>query len=162
VAWIFFSPYLAVLQLRRAIERGDVEAIRQGVDFPALRESMKDELRSQLAQSMSKQTQSGFEVLGGMLAATMINQIVDNFITPQAIVNASQGRQVQKTPEQISGLAQVATNQNDSVSMAYDGWNRFIVTVKSNAKDESLKLVWYRSGLVSWHLSALHMQMASI
>jgi hypothetical protein len=45
-AYAYFSPYLAYRKLTRAADRGDMETLNAMVDFPALRTSFKDNVRS--------------------------------------------------------------------------------------------------------------------
>ena len=50
---MYFSPYLAYRKLTRAADRGDVEALNELVDFPALRTSFKENLKTAVAREIS-------------------------------------------------------------------------------------------------------------
>ncbi|MBO9623215.1 MAG: DUF2939 domain-containing protein [Sphingomonas sp.] len=76
--WAWGSPYLAVRSIERAAEARDAEALSARVDYPALRKSMKTQLRARFA--------SGDDgALGALVATGIADSIVDAAITPEGI-----------------------------------------------------------------------------
>jgi hypothetical protein len=58
------------------------------IDFPSVRESLKDQLRIQMTKSMAKDKDLKDNPFGGLataLAPMMVNYAVDNFVTPSGI-----------------------------------------------------------------------------
>ncbi|HEX8359973.1 MAG TPA: DUF2939 domain-containing protein, partial [Longimicrobium sp.] len=50
--WLFFTPHLAVRRLQQAAESGDRQALERMVDFPAVRASVKDEVRDAVREEI--------------------------------------------------------------------------------------------------------------
>src|SRR6266496_759061 len=46
------SPYFAIWRLNSALESGDRDALEAQIDFPSVRESLKEQLRIHMAKSM--------------------------------------------------------------------------------------------------------------
>jgi hypothetical protein len=58
------------------------------IDFPSVRESLKDQMRIQMTKSMAKDKDLKDNPFGGLataLAPMMVNYAVDNFVTPSGI-----------------------------------------------------------------------------
>src|SRR3712207_1152633 len=79
------SPYVSLWFFSRAIKANDRAALESHVDFPAVRQSLKEELRGRLPQDRAKanDTMSG---LVARLAPSLIDQLVDAFVTPEGLV----------------------------------------------------------------------------
>ncbi|NVE96086.1 DUF2939 domain-containing protein, partial [Altererythrobacter lutimaris] len=66
-AWYFASPSYEMMQLKDAAEEGDPEELRDRIDFPAVRESMKAQMSAMMARKMAEEPSDGFAALGGAL-----------------------------------------------------------------------------------------------
>jgi hypothetical protein len=75
-AWYFLSPGYAMSQLRDAAVAGDAAELEERIDFPAVREALKADMRASM---------EGDAVLGGELAMKMVGGLIDAVITPQAM-----------------------------------------------------------------------------
>ncbi|UZK66897.1 DUF2939 domain-containing protein [Sphingomonas sp. M1-B02] len=80
--WAIGSPYLTVWQLKRAAEARDVEGMLAHVDLPAVRESLKIQLRERLADAPSDDP---LEALGARIAARFADPVVDAVVTPEGM-----------------------------------------------------------------------------
>ena len=61
-------------QLRDAAVEGDADDLKASIDFPAVRESLKEQLRAELAtQLASSEEQDGFAAFGAVLAMGMVD-----------------------------------------------------------------------------------------
>jgi Protein of unknown function (DUF2939) len=78
----YSSPYLAMNSMKGALERGDSQEIAQNVDFPAVRSSLKSEMRALVARQAKSDPASG---LGSLLASSLIDPTVDQFVTPEGV-----------------------------------------------------------------------------
>jgi hypothetical protein len=153
VVWLFLTPYLAVFGLVRAIQGGDVEAVSDGINFPAFRESLKNEMSGQLVGSMvSDGEANGFAALGTMLAAGVFNAMIDNLVTPQGMVNLTRGSNSNTTQTRLPDFVRALSDKHAKLSMHYKSWDRFTVSA-----DNAMELIWRRSGLMTWRLSAIHL-----
>ncbi|WP_052507792.1 DUF2939 domain-containing protein [Sphingomonas hengshuiensis] len=79
-AWFWFSPQVTLWQLKRAADAGDVAALSAHIDYPALRESVKGEVRGKLDARGG-----GLEALAGALVERLGDPLVDAMVTPQGM-----------------------------------------------------------------------------
>ncbi|MFC4174334.1 DUF2939 domain-containing protein [Microvirga sp. GCM10011540] len=91
IAWIVFlvSPFVALYDLSRAVEAKDVDTITERVNFRALRISLSRQIASEFLK-----TRDGKEELGGLdpraaanAGAVMVNPLVEQLVTPQALID---------------------------------------------------------------------------
>ncbi len=89
VALVYFlSPYVSFWCFTRAIQAQDRTALEDYVDFPSVRQSLKDELRGKLPaaqRSHSGKKEDAFSGLISRLAPSLIDQLVDAFVTPDGL-----------------------------------------------------------------------------
>ncbi len=154
--YLFIAPYLAVYNLRRALLQQDVDGIQDGIDFPTLRASVKEELNSVMAKSLKSDDTNGFAVLGATFATALSNSMIDNYLTPKVIAGMSKSGNSDVTPGQAEGFLQAISLKDPNVSYGYESLGRFTVLI-----NHSTKLVWLRSGLMNWRLSEIHLPTAN-
>jgi len=149
IGYIIASPFLALYHLQNSIAKKDAEGIRECVNFPALRESVKEQIGGLMTRQMAAEPQNGFAALGGMFANAMADRMVDSMVTPQLFINASQGDQANdKGP--LSAFANDAVNPNFHFN--FDSTDRMTVTFDVAT---SPKLIWRRTGLTTWMLTSI-------
>lgn len=93
--YFWFSPYLALNGLRRAITTNNTSAISRYVDLPKVRESLKSDLNRALIQQVGKDT-TGFGALALAFVGPMIDRIVDAYITPEGLASIGTGEDPEK------------------------------------------------------------------
>jgi hypothetical protein len=150
VAWIYISPYLALSNLKQASVGGNVEALNEAVDFPAFRSSLKEELNGQM---------SGADVALAAIGITgmVVSGFVDQMVTPQGIANMLKGKEIAEI-----GLFDIWSgkdgNENEvRVYSGYESFDRFRVRIFPPKSKVPISLIWFRSGLVTWRLSAVQL-----
>jgi len=82
------SPYYSLWRLRGSLRSGNVDDLEARIDFPSVRESLKDQLRVQTAKNMARDQSLQDNPFGGLATAfapVMINYAVDNIVTPSGI-----------------------------------------------------------------------------
>ena len=87
------SPYYSLFSLIQSLNEGDTVTLKKTVDFPALRESLKDEMKSKLVQQTKRSISSKEEELadklvsgmGAMFGPAIIDGLVDTFVTPSGL-----------------------------------------------------------------------------
>jgi hypothetical protein len=52
--YIAASPYITVYQMKSAAERHDGEALSEHIEFPSVRQSLKDQMNAMLMKEMAK------------------------------------------------------------------------------------------------------------
>ncbi|GAB6124701.1 DUF2939 domain-containing protein [Humidesulfovibrio idahonensis] len=88
----FASPYLAVRGMRQAAQAQDAAKLSEYVDFPALRQSLKDDFSGRLTEELRKDPKNPLAAIGLMFGASIVSQLVDAFTTPENLVRLMQGR----------------------------------------------------------------------
>ena len=51
--YLYATPYISLNQLREAVESKDLPAIERHVDFPSLRGSIKEQLKTKMSEEIS-------------------------------------------------------------------------------------------------------------
>lgn len=80
--WAWGSPYLTVRAMEKAAEARDTEALSARVDYAALRDSMKAQLRARFSPEDGSDADAA---LGALVATGLADSIVDAAITPEGI-----------------------------------------------------------------------------
>jgi Protein of unknown function (DUF2939) len=151
-AWLYFSPYLAYRKLTRAADRGDVEALNDVVDFPALRTSFKDNIRTAVSREISADPGNPFATMGGALAGMLTGRVVDAAVTPAGIAALTRGNDPTDEESRENG-----TRENERVERdrRYEGLNRFAVRyLDRETGGEQFALILRRDGL-RWKLTGV-------
>ncbi len=80
------SPYISFWRFTKVLRAKDRSAMQSYVDFPAVRESLKEQLRAKIPKSDAPAaTPDRFAGLLERLAPALIDQLVDAFITPDGL-----------------------------------------------------------------------------
>lgn len=166
VGWIYVSPYLALRSLKQAALDGNIEALKESVDFSALRTSLKEELGGQIARQAVKeirQDDSGFGVLGSALAGGVVNAMIEEFVTPQVLAELAQGKSFEGTPlasygRRFSTTPKTGSSENGpTISTGYKSFSEFDVRIFPEKSKAAVTLVLLRSGLSIWRLSGIRL-----
>lgn len=166
-ALFYLTPYLAVYNMKKAIDSKNSEAFSNYVDFPALRESVKATLNAQMASQMAKsQDDNPFAALGAAFATALINPMVDALVTPEGLAalwsgDGSKALSEAADSKNKSNVSSIADSHAET-SMSYQGFNQFVVTVKDQNSEKPIELIFKRAGLVSWKLSAMKWEIGDI
>ncbi len=83
--WYFVSPWLAMKGLADAAQDGDVAALEERVDFPALRASASD----QISEATRRRVGDGglLDQIGGAVAERVGREVANRALTPEAVGN---------------------------------------------------------------------------
>lgn len=162
VAWAA-APVLAAQALIRAAKAGDAEKIERLVDFPALRESLKEELNAELVTRMRRDPRvadSGLGGLGMMLAPMLLSGAVDTLVTPEVVADmvvTAEAPDPTRPPDPEPG-DEIDTNDIHQ-SWGYRSLNEFAVTLTDRDRpDDHLALIMERYGLFEWKLAGVDIQ----
>lgn len=108
-AGVFYStPYIALYAIHRAVERNDAEAVSRYVDFPALRENIREKVLAQMPVVAPESSSSGRGLgdLGQRLAMAAANQMVDRMVSPEGVMMLMEGK---VSLQQLPQLPQLST-----------------------------------------------------
>lgn len=178
-ASIYLGPYFAAWQIREAVAAGDADTLHDFVDFEAVRENLKGELRRTLGASQRAESRRSAEPedggtvapepepapdLGSQLAVAMGEAMIDQFATPEGVDRALRdGPAVAKGWSAFLDLGEesgetVEGNGGVSVSAAYEGWNDFAVRlgVEGDPPEENplwADILFERRGIWAWRVT---------
>jgi len=150
--YLYFTPYLALNKLQKAAQRGDEQAMAELVDFPALRESVKGNVRGAVAHSVGGRNPIG--VLGGILAGAVTGPVVDAVVTPQGIAALTRGERPGSRRE--GGGDSRLRVKDVKVKRGYESFDLFVVHfVSKESGRERMALLLRREGIAHWRLSGI-------
>jgi len=150
------SPYYAVYSFINYLNEGDTIGLKKVVDFPALRESLKDEMKSKLVQQTKRSISSKEEELadklvsgmGAMFGPAIIDGLVDTFVTPSGLAGL-----ISNPSSALDGKKSKNDNKIPNISWAFfSGLTEF--QAKFTEKQEVLTL-HFRLTNFRWMLYAI-------
>jgi hypothetical protein len=153
--YVAVAPYITVHQMKAAAESHDGEAMSEHIEFPSVRQSIKDQMNAMLAKNMAEDQEmkdNPFAALGAAFAGMMVDKMVDAYVTPAGISQLMAGEK----PKPQAGQGEDGSNSSDhkplaDASMSYESLDKFVVRVKSNDGGEE-KFILRRRGLI-WKLT---------
>ena len=161
--YLYASPYLVLNNIKNAAQQGDADKLSGYIDFPSVKQSMKDQVKAAMVKELaSSKEQDGFEALGTMLGAAMIDPLIDGLVTPDGVALMLQGQKLDfdlnnDTPEDKPK----AKNEDIDDKAGYLSFNRFKVQIiDANDPDESLDVIMHRDWL-SWKVTRINFSLDS-
>lgn len=139
VSYFVASPWLTLHELRSAVRNRNADAVAKHVDFPALRESLKTQMKTAMTLKAVKDEQSA--ALAAAFASSMTDQFVDALVTPEGLRQLMAAEAERSAPKTEPSLF-------DKGSASYQSLNRFAVTIHENGQDKG-RVLLDRQGL-SW------------
>jgi hypothetical protein len=86
LAFAYASPYIALDRLKRAADTRDAATVNEYVDFPAFRESLKEQLGALLRRRIGAESHGNpLAALGAMIGVALIGPLVDAYATPDGV-----------------------------------------------------------------------------
>ena len=116
----YASPYIALNRLKRAADARDAETVNEYVDFPALRDSLKQQVTGLLVRRLDGQHNGNpLAAIGAMIGVALIGPLVDAYATPDgvaALLNGTppRGEPGERPPEPSSSASNVPSGPANS------------------------------------------------
>ncbi|GHU42272.1 membrane protein [Betaproteobacteria bacterium] len=163
-AWFYATPYFTLRSIHSAIEAQDVRALSQYVDFPALKESIKANLRVKMTEAIAQTHNNNpyGNVLGAaasQLALQMVDPVLDAALTPESIAALLQGKNsnASGSDKRDNPLGFIASGKKSERSTGYQNFDTFTLTHKDKASGEELiSFILKRQGLFSWKVAGVN------
>lgn len=155
--YLYASPYIALYNIKNAAEQKDADKLSGYIDFPSVKQSVKDQVKAAMVEELAaSDEQDGFEALGTMLAAAMIDPLVDGLVTPDGVALMLQGQKLDFDSSNDSSEDKAKINNEDiDYKAGYLSFNRFKVQIiDADDSDESLDVIMHRDGL-SWKVTRI-------
>jgi len=159
-AYWYWSPYLAVRDLRDAALNADAARFNEHVDFPRVRDSLK----AQFAERIDGNAERAGGGLGGLLANALVGTVIDAAVRPETIMFAMRegrfrvGRNGQRDdePQTDPGARQQPVWRTER-----QGFDTVLFHVQQDGSGGSGKdrmaLVMQRHGFADWKLTDIRL-----
>lgn len=175
-ASIYLGPYFAAWRIREAVAEGDTEVLNRFVDFAAVRENLKAELRRTVgaserarerreeeASSSGEEETAAAPDLSTQLAVAVGEALIDRYATPEGVDEALGDRPADEGWGSFLDLAGDRTEGSRvSVRAEYDGWRDFTVRLgatggtapaDSEAANLWADILFERRGIWAWQVT---------
>jgi hypothetical protein len=182
----YASPYMALNNLKRAADARDTQTVNEYVDFPALRESLKQQVTGLLTRRLDAHGNGNpFAAIGAMIGVALIGPLVDAYATPDGVAALLNGMPprgnpgerppvppapaapapAEPAPSVAGNTANGPANSENSATppqppqttAGYRGINEFVVTYQHGAGDARYSAILRREGLFTWKLAAVNL-----
>lgn len=161
--YLYASPYLVLNSIKNAAQQGDADKLSGYIDFPSVKQSMKDQVKAAMVEELAaSDEQDGFEALGTMLAAAMIDPLIDGLVTPDGVALMLQGQKLDfdlnndKPEDKLE-----VKNEDIDYKAGYLSFNRFKVQIiDADDPNESLDVIMHRDWL-SWKVTRINFSLDS-
>jgi Protein of unknown function (DUF2939) len=166
-AYWHWSPFLAIREMQSAAKVNDADAFNTHVDYPRLRESLKGQFSSLMAEQMAKSTDSKnpSAAFGTMLGLSMVDKLVDAMVRPKTVMRGMRSGQFGRTsspPDADTGTSASPSNESEKPKWSYvrKGTDKLIAYPQGGAEpaDKKVAIVFERSGFAKWKITELRIQ----
>ncbi|MGB1342214.1 MAG: DUF2939 domain-containing protein [Pseudomonadales bacterium] len=156
VAYIGAGPFMTLNSIKASIETSDSVQLAEDIDFPAVRQNIKEQLSTALAtEAASELSDNPFAALAVAFSDKLVEGLLDTFVTPTGITSLLSGENpFSDEPEievreedQQQQLAELWENSR----FTYESTDRFSIWVKSENRAE-VRVVLKRDGF-KWRLT---------
>lgn len=152
--YVAATPYITLGSMRDALSNNDPDAFNANVDFPAVRQDMKERISLMVMEKTRKESNNNpLAAFAASFAGKFTDRLVDGLVTPAAIAKMMSGSTIKEAskgggtvepdPEQMKKAV-------DNARMGYDSFNQFSVWMTSDNGKET-RFVLGRSG-IGWKL----------
>ncbi len=158
-------PYIALYRLGDAIRGGEAADVEGKVDWPSLRQGLKDDLNAHFAAKAGADSDDTVGALGTMIAGKMIGSVIDSTVTPAGLsVIMQTGR---AGPEAVHDIAPAVPEMQKGrplprmASSGFHGLGAFEAEIAPREGDSDGKMLKVRLELEGgyWMLTHVYLPM---
>lgn len=165
--WVYQQPFLVFSSIKEAAQKGDRPTLDKHIDFVALRESVKDNIRRSLGEKLRVPTGSPLAGLGRMLVNAALDPVVEKLVSPEGIAALAEG--IRPAPPQDDPGAGGNGRQTSAdraradesrpraeLKSGYDSIDRYTLRyIAPEDGRERVTLIMSRQGLFTWRLTGV-------
>lgn len=153
LAYAAVGPFITMYQIKMGIDNHDGDKLNANIDFPALRENLKEQLNAMVMKKAGTDLQDN--PIGGLvfgLSSKAAEGIVDSIVTPEGLSTAMEGRKHKKNEARDSADMRTKSFREflQQFDYEFESTSKFTVWLKD--KKRAAKFVLERQGL-SWRLN---------
>lgn len=162
VIYLYASPYIVLNNIKKAAEQGDADKLSGYIDFPSVKQSMKDQVKAFMIEEIaSSEQEDGFEALGTMLATAMVDPIIDGVVTPDGVALMLQGKELDIGLNKKSESKPELKNRDIDYKTSYLSFNRFKVQINDeDDAEKSIDVIMHRDWF-SWKVTSINFSLGS-
>lgn len=155
IGYVAASPLITIHQIKSGIEEQDLEKLSENIDFPVLRQNMKEQINAVMMKEAASELEDNlFTALAVGFASKLVDGMVDLFVTPSGLASLSEGEKPSKhssEPSSDSGATSDKRELFKDARYSYDSTSKFSVWVP-NDDGEEIRFVIQRNG-IEWKLA---------
>jgi len=158
-AYVAAGPYLTLNRLQKAIAAGDAQALSSYVDFPTLRENLKQQINARTNQGANAAFQNPIvsRLVGGF-ATSVTDAAVDSLVTPAGLNGLLSGAAL--WTNNFADSSGVTLQQRiENGQRSFESLSAFTVTFAAMTGSQ-IAIVLTRDGL-SWKLTNVRLPTSS-
>lgn len=147
----YATPNFALDQLKSAVKAGNKQELAERIDFPAIRQGLKDALAAKLAET--PMTDDPVAKPARDFAVSLMDGVVDAMVTPDNLLKLVKTGQL--GPEGDEAMLSLSPTMR--LHTGYMDFNTFKVTVADKYnQNASLYFVMTRDGVYKWKVTSVH------
>jgi hypothetical protein len=168
-AWWYWSPYVALYQMRNAALEHDADAFNDHVDYPRVRDSLKGQLAARMTGGLAARPRSDNPLenagaaLGSMLGMALADRAIDVLVRPETVMQAMKNGSMRVQAD--DGQAQPgpdgdANPKKPDWHTERQGADRILVLVNPRASapgKDATAFVLQREGFAHWKLTGIRL-----
>ncbi len=153
MGYVAAGPLITISQIKSGIEEQDSEKLSDNIDFPVLRQNMKDQFNALMMKgAVANLEDNPFGVLAIGFASQLVDGMVDSFVTPPGLASLMEGEKPSDNSSSNSGtIKQEKRELFKDARYSYDSTSKFSVWVP-NDNGEEIRFILRRSG-IEWKLA---------
>lgn len=153
VAATFATPFLALKQVADAVEARDPDQLDLIVDFAAVREGLKDQVKE---RAMRAGDDDPAAALAAVFVPAVVNAVVDGVVTPRGVIHLVSTGRIEGAEEAQPGGVGDAVPEFRLHKARYLGLNRFKATI-GPGEASTVEVDLDRSGLFGWKVTRINL-----
>lgn len=148
---VTLSPYVSAYQLKTAAEAQDADALAARIEFPSLRENIKQQLNRAMVRELDALARhSPMARIGSAFGAVVVDRLVDQQLSPAGLANMMRGGERGRRSDR---------ELFENASMSYLSWQQFSIRLPSgNGRDA--EFILSRRGM-GWKLTNIILPISS-
>ena len=153
----YYSPYLALKNIRDAALRKDADAFNDRVDYPKVRESLKGQIAAIMSDKATS-SDKGYPPFGPILGKAFVNPMIDALVRPEAVMYVMQHGEIMSAQSSVRSDTQ-AMPEKQSVEWTLErkSFDKIIIYRQESrlklAKD--FAVVFERNSFADWKLTEI-------
>ena len=156
----YATPYIALHNMQQAAQAKDAAALNEYIDYPAVKESLKLSMNSEMSKALLKnKTDSGMNAFATMFASAFVNPMIDIVVTPDnmaMMLQADMPKAIDTEDKSTPNQAEKSVAHDVISHKSYQDFNHFVVTLaKADHPNLAFTFTFERNGLINWKLKGL-------